>query len=57
MRDVAGVVDVLLETPEYLREKVLNVVFKKDLNARETAELVKVLSAHSVIVKEKTAFV
>jgi|GEM_PF-2525667 ParB/RepB/Spo0J family partition protein len=53
VRDVAGVVDVLLETPEYLREKVLNVVFKKDLNARETAELVKVLSAHSVIIGEK----
>lgn len=52
-RDVAGIVDVLLETPEELHEKVLTVVVEKDLNARETAELVKVFSAHKVIIRPK----
>ncbi|MEM3697840.1 MAG: ParB/RepB/Spo0J family partition protein [Candidatus Bathyarchaeia archaeon] len=50
-KDVAGIVNVLLETPEDLREKVLTVLIEKDLNARETTELLKVLSAHKVIVK------
>ncbi|MGB9671933.1 MAG: ParB/RepB/Spo0J family partition protein [Candidatus Norongarragalinales archaeon] len=54
-RDVAGIVDVLLQTPEELQEKVLTVVVEKDLNTRETAELVKVFSAHKVIIKPEEA--
>ena len=50
-RDMAGIVDVLQKTPEDLRDRVMTVVIEKDLNARETAELVKVWTAHSLEIK------